>query len=140
MITGNRGIATETAQVLSLEGNLDAFITRRLRANSWFNCRRFWVSRFIQRVNSSQRLPFTTPRMLPPLRKNSARRTSSMALLACCRTWNLSYTMRQFGAHCSILLVNGRHISTQAAAMRFLWLSFSWVRKNGSEQEFVEAQ
>jgi hypothetical protein len=31
--------------------------------------------------------------------------------------------MRQFGAHCSILLVNGRHISTQAAATRFLWLS-----------------
>jgi hypothetical protein len=40
--------------------------------------------------------------------------------------------MRQFGAHCSILLVNGRHISTQAVAMRFLWLSFSSVRKNSS--------
>src|SRR5487761_838535 len=39
-------------------------------ANSWFNCWRFWLSRFIQRVSSSQRLPFTTPRMRPPLRKN----------------------------------------------------------------------
>src|SRR6266566_4970679 len=89
MITGNRGIATETAQVLSLEGNLDAFITRRLSANSWFNCWRFWLSRFIHRVSRSQRLPFTTPRMRPPLRKNSALHTSSMALLACCRTWNV---------------------------------------------------
>src|SRR5271167_4622023 len=37
-------------------------------------------------VSSSQRLPFTTPRIRPPLRENSALRTSSMALLACCRT------------------------------------------------------
>src|SRR6266550_7032000 len=40
--------------------------------------------------------------------------------------------MRQLGAHCSMLLLNGRYISTQAASMRFRWLSFSWVRKNSS--------
>src|SRR6266576_2138104 len=59
-------------------------MTLRLRANSWFNCWRFWLLRFTQRVSSSQRLPFTTSRMGPPLRKNSARRTSSTASLACC--------------------------------------------------------
>jgi hypothetical protein len=46
--------------------------------------------RFTQRVNNSQRLPLTNPRHCPPLRKNSARRTSSMAWLACCMMWNLS--------------------------------------------------
>jgi hypothetical protein len=35
--------------------------------------------------------------------KNSACRTSSMAWLACCMTWNLSQAMRQFGARCSTL-------------------------------------
>jgi hypothetical protein len=37
-------------------------------------------------LSSSQRLPLTSPRSRPPLRKNSARRTSSTALLACCIT------------------------------------------------------
>ena len=34
--------------------------------------------------------PFTNPRIRWPLRKNSARRTSSIAWLACCMIWNLS--------------------------------------------------
>src|SRR6516225_508958 len=40
--------------------------------------------------------------------------------------------MRQFGAQCSMLFVYGRHISTQAASMRFRWLAPSCVLKNSS--------
>ena len=58
--------------------------------HSRLSCCCLSVVRFTQRVSSNQRLPFTTARVAPPWRKNSARRTSSTARLACCRTWNLS--------------------------------------------------
>src|ERR1700719_723710 len=124
----DRSICLENPRPEGAETSLTENVTSPFRTEP----AHFWLSRFIQRVSSSQRLPFTTPRRRPPLRKNSARRTSSMALLACCRTWNLSYTIRQFPAHCSMLLVNGCHISTHAASTRFRCVALSCVRKNSS--------
>jgi hypothetical protein len=43
-------------------------------------------------------------------------------------------------AHCSMLLVNGRHMSTHPASMRFLWLSCNCVRKNSSNVSCLRAR
>src|SRR5436190_12404871 len=80
-----------------------------------------------------------TSRILRPLRKNSARRTSSTASLACWMMWNLSYTIRHAGAHSSILSRNGTHMSTQAASMRLRWPLLSCVRKYSSSVSFFRS-
>jgi len=86
-------------------------------------------------------LAFHHASIRPPLRKNSDRRTSSMASLACCMMWNLSYTIRHWGSHSSRLNRNGSHMSTHTASIpyRRRVLNSSWKNDPPVSERAVSA-